>query len=68
MITDGRGSIDWSGMEDIAAQIRKENIALSILFISLNNPNNRGVDFDDEEFKFKEEDKDSTKVILCNVE
>jgi ATP-dependent DNA helicase 2 subunit 2 len=52
MITDGRGHIDWSGSDDITLQIKKENIAVSIL----------GIDFDDAEFGFKEEGKDPTKV------
>jgi len=31
MITDGRGSTDWSQSDEIAAQINKESVSLSIL-------------------------------------
>lgn len=35
MITDAEGYIDWSQSEDIAQQINRENIKLSILYSQL---------------------------------
>jgi len=32
MITDGRGSTDWSQSNEIAEQIKKESISVSILY------------------------------------
>ncbi|KAI5816728.1 putative Ku family DNA helicase [Pyronema omphalodes] len=51
LITNGRGTFDPEGLDKIAAQIRHQNIKLTVL----------GVDFDDEEFGFKEENKDEEK-------
>jgi len=34
VITDGRGEADWSQTEDIAHQINKESIRLSVLYPS----------------------------------
>lgn len=31
IITDGRGPVDWNGTEDVAQQINRENVNLSIL-------------------------------------
>jgi len=52
LVTNGTGSFDPDGIEEIVARIKDEGINLTIL----------GVDFDDEEFGFKEEDKDEHKV------
>jgi len=48
MITDGRGSTDWSQSDEIAEQIKKESINVSILYIlpalsfwAPNSPQNR---------------------------
>jgi ATP-dependent DNA helicase 2 subunit 2 len=51
LLTNGRGSFDPDGLDEIAAQIRHQNIKLTIL----------GVDFDDAEYGFKEEKKDKKK-------
>ncbi|KAI5793617.1 putative Ku family DNA helicase [Pyronema domesticum] len=51
LLTNGRGSFDPDGLDEIAAQIRHQNIKLTIL----------GVDFDDAEYGFKEENKDEKK-------
>ena len=52
LVTNSTGLFDPDGIEEIVAQIKNEEINLTIL----------GVDFDDEEFGFKEEDKDEQKV------
>ncbi|KAF8418820.1 putative Ku family DNA helicase [Tirmania nivea] len=51
LVTNGTGSFDPDGIEEIVAQINNEGINLTIL----------GVDFDDEEFGFKEENKHEQK-------
>ncbi|TGZ82213.1 ATP-dependent DNA helicase II subunit 2 [Ascodesmis nigricans] len=52
LITDGRGSFDTDGLDQIVAQLKSETISLTIL----------GVDFDDAEYGFKEEDKPANKA------
>ncbi|EMR68368.1 hypothetical protein MGN70_010981 [Eutypa lata] len=47
LITSGEAPIDREGLDDIVAKIKSSNIKLDVL----------GVDFDDPEFGFKEEDK-----------
>ncbi|OTB08356.1 hypothetical protein M426DRAFT_316979 [Hypoxylon sp. CI-4A] len=51
LVTDGEGSVDPDDLDDIAAKMKSSNIELIVL----------GVDFDDAEFGFKEEDKSSHK-------
>jgi ATP-dependent DNA helicase 2 subunit 2 len=38
LITDGRGTTDWTQVDDIAEQINREHINLSILFPPHNHP------------------------------
>ncbi|PGH30208.1 ATP-dependent DNA helicase II subunit 2 [[Emmonsia] crescens] len=52
LVTDGTGAMDTDGIEGIVSKINEENIELVIL----------GVDFDDPEYGFKEEDKDPLKA------
>ncbi|PGH15087.1 ATP-dependent DNA helicase II subunit 2 [Helicocarpus griseus UAMH5409] len=52
LVTDGTGSMDTDGIDGIVRKIKEENIELIIL----------GVDFDDPEYGFKEEDKDPSKA------
>ncbi|KAH6998760.1 SPOC like C-terminal domain-containing protein [Ilyonectria sp. MPI-CAGE-AT-0026] len=52
LITDGRGPIDDDGISDISKKINDSNIQLTVL----------GVDFDDLEYGFKEEDKPTEKA------
>ena len=47
LITNGTGSMDADDIESTAAQIKQQNIQLTVL----------GTDFDDAEYGFKEEDK-----------
>ncbi|KAJ0342921.1 ATP-dependent DNA helicase II subunit 2 [Colletotrichum chrysophilum] len=51
LITDGLGPIDADDVDDIAKKINSDGIELIVL----------GVDFDDAEYGFKEEDKPSIK-------
>lgn len=51
LVTDGTGHIDTDDVEPIAEKMKSDGTGLTIL----------GVDFDDAEFGFKEEDKDSVK-------
>ncbi|KAJ3486385.1 hypothetical protein NLG97_g6627 [Lecanicillium saksenae] len=52
MITDAQSAIDPDDIGDIAHKMNDSNISLTVL----------GVDFDDPEYGFKEEDKSSTKT------
>ncbi|CAG9972215.1 unnamed protein product [Clonostachys byssicola] len=52
LVTDGQGAMDADDVEDIAKKINDSNIQLTIL----------GVDFDDEEYGVKEEDKPPQKA------
>ncbi|EPS42858.1 hypothetical protein H072_3235 [Dactylellina haptotyla CBS 200.50] len=47
LLTNGTGNFDFEGIDDIVKQIKDQGINLTVL----------GVDFDDPEFGFKEEDK-----------
>ncbi|KAL7274898.1 ATP-dependent DNA helicase yku80 [Rhizina undulata] len=51
LVTNGTGNIDSEGLTDIADQIKAEGIKLTVL----------GIDFDDEEYGFEEENKDPIK-------
>ncbi|EQL02716.1 hypothetical protein G6O67_003177 [Ophiocordyceps sinensis] len=52
LVTDGQGDLDADDIGDIAVKMNDSNIQLTIL----------GVDFDDAEYGFKEEDKPPTKA------
>ncbi|KAK5636689.1 hypothetical protein RRF57_012401 [Xylaria bambusicola] len=54
LVTDGEAPIDNSDIDDIAQKIKRSGIQLTVLL-------DRGVDFDDSEFGFKEEDKSGIK-------
>ncbi|KAF4445261.1 ATP-dependent DNA helicase 2 subunit 2 [Fusarium acutatum] len=51
LVTDGQGPMDADDLGDISKKMNDSNIQLTVL----------GVDFDDPEYGFKEEDKPSTK-------
>jgi ATP-dependent DNA helicase 2 subunit 2 len=51
LVTDGTRAMDTEDTENIASKMLDDGIELTVL----------GVDFDDAEFGFKEEDKDATK-------
>ncbi|KAG5922881.1 hypothetical protein E4U42_005180 [Claviceps africana] len=53
LVTDGQGEVDADDIDEIAKKMNDSNIQLTIL----------GVDFDDAEYGFKEEDKPSTKAV-----
>lgn len=52
LVTNARGSIDGDGLPDITQKIKDEGIELLVV----------GVDFDDPEYGFKEEDKELRKI------
>ncbi|KAF7879394.1 hypothetical protein EAF04_000590 [Stromatinia cepivora] len=52
LVTDGKGFMHGEELDDIAKEISKNDIKLVVI----------GVDFDDAEFGFKEEDKDLAKA------
>ncbi|RFU34764.1 hypothetical protein B7463_g1513, partial [Scytalidium lignicola] len=52
LVTDGQGQIDADGIDQIADKINESEIELVII----------GVDFDDPEYGYKEEDKDMNKA------
>ncbi|CAK7563236.1 MAG: ATP-dependent DNA helicase yku80 [Sporothrix epigloea] len=52
LVTDGRGAIDGDDFDDLAHRINELGISLVII----------GVDFDDAEYGFKEEDKSELKA------
>ncbi|OJJ79414.1 ATP-dependent DNA helicase 2 subunit KU80 [Aspergillus glaucus CBS 516.65] len=52
LVTNGQGHMSTEGLDQITSKIREDNIELVIL----------GVDFDDPEYGFKEEDKDPRKA------
>jgi ATP-dependent DNA helicase 2 subunit 2 len=54
IVTDGRGSMDTSDLEQIAMKITDAEAPVEVLLL--------GVDFDDAEYGYKEEDKDHHKV------
>jgi ATP-dependent DNA helicase 2 subunit 2 len=54
IVTDGRGQMDTSDLEQIAMKINDAEAPVEILLL--------GVDFDDPDYGFKEEDKDTHKV------
>ncbi|EPQ27792.1 uncharacterized protein PFL1_04537 [Pseudozyma flocculosa PF-1] len=51
LITDGKSNFSWLGSDDIKGKIKTEHINVRVL----------GVDFDDEDVGFVEENKDATK-------
>jgi ATP-dependent DNA helicase 2 subunit 2 len=76
LVTNGEGLISSDGLDEIIKKVKSDNIELVILYAfcpcsaqSMILSLTRGVDFDDPEYGFKEEDKDPAKVImLCNCE
>jgi ATP-dependent DNA helicase 2 subunit 2 len=54
IVTDGRGPLDTEDLEQIAVKIKAVDAPIELVLL--------GVDFDDPDNGFKEEDKDSRKV------
>lgn len=54
IVTDGRGSLDTEDLEQIAMKIKHPDAPIEVILL--------GVDFDDPESGYKEEDKSSQKV------
>lgn len=69
LVTDGQGPMDADDIGDIAAKMNDSNIELTVLYENHHliphtpaDETTSGVDFDDPEYGFKEEDKSPTKV------
>lgn len=56
LVTDGRGSMDADDISQITEKIKSDEMELVVI----------GVDFDDPDYGFKEEDKDPEKVSNHN--
>jgi ATP-dependent DNA helicase 2 subunit 2 len=54
IVTDGRGSLDTEDLEQIAMKIKHPDAPIELVLL--------GVDFDDPDSGYKEEDKGSQKV------
>ena len=73
LVTDARGSIDADDSSEITKKILEDGMQLVVVWVyhdpiyksCLNL--GRGVDFDDAEYGFKEEEKDPTKVHLMTL-
>lgn len=52
VVTDGYGPIDDEDLDQIVSKIKEDGIEITLL----------GVDFDDPDYGFKEEQKDAEKV------
>lgn len=59
IVTDGRGEMDDGDLDDIAMKIKDVEAPIEIMLL--------GVDFDDPDYGYKEEDKDARKVSFCPV-
>lgn len=55
IVTDGRGSIDTDDLDQIISKINDERAKVEIVLL--------GVDFDDADYGYKEENKDPHKVV-----
>ena len=54
IVTDGRGEMDTDDLDAIALKIKDDEAPIEITLL--------GVDFDDPDYGYKEEDKDANKV------
>jgi ATP-dependent DNA helicase 2 subunit 2 len=54
IVTDGRGSLDTEDLEQIAMKVQQPDAPIEIVLL--------GIDFDDPDNGYKEEDKNSEKV------
>lgn len=54
IVTDGRGEMDDSDLDDIATKINDAEAPIEVVLL--------GVDFDDPDYGYKEEDKGEAKV------
>ena len=68
LVTDGRGSMDADDISQITEKIKSDEMELVVMYVFDRQRRGRelttrsGVDFDDPDYGFKEEDKDSEKV------
>jgi ATP-dependent DNA helicase 2 subunit 2 len=59
IVTDGRGEMDGSDLEDIAMKIKDAEAPIELVLL--------GVDFDDPDYGYKEEGKDGRKVRIYRL-
>lgn len=59
IVTDGRGNIETEDVEEIAGKITNTEAPIEVVLL--------GIDFDDPESGFKEEDKDAQKVLYTHA-
>ena len=59
IVTDGRGQMDTSDLQQIAMKINDSEAPIELLLL--------GVDFDDPDYGYKEEGKDAHKVRRCSL-
>lgn len=70
LVTNGRGSLDGEEVSQISDKIKADGIELVVVYGGLQEHYghtlivNSGVDFDDTEYGYKEEDKDPDKVAI----
>lgn len=68
LVTNGEGPMSSEGMDEITKKIKADDIELVVLYVfaainvTISLTFFRGVDFDDPEYGFKEENKDPVKV------
>ena len=68
LVTDGRGSMDADDISQITEKIKSDEMELVVMYVLDRQWRGRklttrsGVDFDDPDYGFKEEDKDFEKV------
>lgn len=60
VVTDGRGEMDTADLDAIVSKIKDPAALIDITLL--------GVDFDDADNGFKEEDKDPTKVCSSSIQ
>lgn len=59
IVTDGRGEMDTTDLDDIASKIKDPAAPIDIVLL--------GVDFDDSDTGFKEEEKERLKVFMISM-
>ena len=59
IVTDGRGEMDGSDLEDIAMKIKDAEAPIEIVLL--------GVDFDDPDYGYKEEGRDARKMNIHRI-
>jgi len=72
LVTNGKGVFDMDGIEDIEKPIKDDSMNLTILcvqcgdFCCVSDQNLSGVNFDDSDYGYKEEEKNPQKVTCTS--